>query len=137
MRIRLSNTATHTGSRTTIRKHFELSGYTGQHHDDEAVVAWFLAKNPADFTYDPASRLYAPPSPANQNSEIINHNHQCPSSLTCRPARDPNFIPPCSSTFCATISAIIASSICWRRALIFGFQFLPSRLWDHDGAGPG
>ncbi len=41
-----------------ITLHFELTGYTGQHHDDEAIVAWFLDQDPADFSYDPDSRKY-------------------------------------------------------------------------------
>jgi hypothetical protein len=41
-----------------IGRHFDLSSYTGERHDEEALVAWFLSLDPAGFRPDPASGKY-------------------------------------------------------------------------------
>jgi len=42
----------------TITNHIDLSTHQGNHNDADTVVPWFLALDPAGFTYDPATRLY-------------------------------------------------------------------------------
>jgi hypothetical protein len=44
-----------------IKSNFDLSGCPNHHGDSDIFVPWFLAQDPASFTYDPATRLYTAP----------------------------------------------------------------------------
>ena len=41
-----------------VTGHFELPPNLDRSHDAEAIIAWFLARDPADFTYDPDRLRY-------------------------------------------------------------------------------
>ncbi|MCF7731810.1 MAG: hypothetical protein K9N23_08985 [Akkermansiaceae bacterium] len=49
----------------TVQSHFDISGPPNLRGDPDRIVSWFLAEDPAAFTFDPATRLYTTEKPQN------------------------------------------------------------------------